>query len=153
MGEVFLAEDSELERKVALKVLLPEIAADEDRIRRFVQEAKAVSALNHPNILTVHEIGAVDQTRYIVTEYIKGETLRDRLVAEPLTLRETLDVTIQVSAALAAAHGAHIVHRDIKPENIMLRDDGFIKVLDFGLFRRRDSFPGEYGARCGDGYD
>lgn len=142
---MFLAEDSELERKVALKVLLPEIAADEDRIRRFVQEAKAVSALNHPNILTVHEIGAVDQTRYIVTEYIKGETLRDRLVAEPLTLRETLDVTIQVSAALAAAHGAHIVHRDIKPENIMLRDDGFIKVLDFGLAKLGNT-PGKTAA-------
>jgi len=133
MGEVYLAEDGELERKVALKLLLPEVAADEERVRRFVQEAKAASALNHPNILTVHEIGVVDSSRYIVTEYIKGETLRDRIASEPLTLREMLDVTLQVAAALSAAHGARIVHRDIKPENIMLRDDGFVKVLDFGL--------------------
>jgi serine/threonine-protein kinase len=139
MGEVFLAEDSELERKVALKVLLPEVAGDEERVRRFVQEAKAASALNHPNILTVHEIGTVDHTRYIVTEYIKGETLRERLSKEPISLRETLEVTLQVAAALAAAHGARIVHRDIKPENIMIRDDGFAKVLDFGLAKLSDA--------------
>lgn len=142
MGEVYLAEDSELERKVAIKVLLPNVAADEERVRRFVREAKAASALNHPNILTVHEIGNVDQTRYIVTEYIRGETLRDRLHREPVSLRETLDVTLQVAAALSAAHGAHIVHRDIKPENLMLRDDGFVKVLDFGLAKLSDT-PGK----------
>ena len=133
MGEVYLAEDTHLERQVALKVLRAEIADDEERVRRFVQEAKAASALNHPNILTVYEIGHFEDSRYIATELIKGETLRDRLRGEPLTLRETLDVALQVAAALNAAHDAGIVHRDIKPENIMLRDDGLAKVLDFGL--------------------
>ncbi len=133
MGEVYLAHDTKLERQVALKVLLDEVAGDADRVRRFVQEAQAASALNHPNILTVHEIGEFEHTRYIATELIKGETLRDRLGSEPMTLREVLDVAMQVAAALNAAHNAGIVHRDIKPENIMLRDDGIVKVLDFGL--------------------
>src|SRR5688572_11679986 len=103
MGEVYLAEDTKLERRVAIKILLAEVAGDETRVRRFVQEAKAASALNHPNILTVHEIGSSDESQYIVTEYIKGETLRDRLSNSSLPLRETLDVTIQVAAALSAA--------------------------------------------------
>ena len=133
MGEVYLAQDTKLERQVALKVLLDEVAGDEERVRRFVQEAKAASALNHPNILTVYEIGEYEHTRYIATELIKGETLRDRLRGEPMTLREVLDVAMQVAAALNAAHNAGIVHRDIKPENIMLRDDGIVKILDFGL--------------------
>ena len=133
MGEVYLAEDTRLERQVALKVLRSEIADDEERVRRFVQEAKAASALNHPNILTVYEIGHFENSRYIATELIKGETLRDRLQSGPLSMRETLDVALQVAAALNAAHEAGIVHRDIKPENIMLRDDGLAKVLDFGL--------------------
>jgi len=133
MGEVYLAEDTELERQVALKVLLAEVAADEDRVRRFVQEAKAASALNHPNILTVYEIGSMENLRFIATELIKGETLRERLLGDPLTLRETLDVAVQIASALNAAHSAGIVHRDIKPENVMLRDDGLVKVLDFGL--------------------
>jgi serine/threonine protein kinase/Tfp pilus assembly protein PilF len=133
MGEVYQAQDLHLERKVALKVLHAEIAEDEERVRRFVQEAKAASALNHPNILTVYEIGHFEKSRYIATELIKGENLRDRLRAEPLTLPETLDIASQVAAALNAAHEAGIVHRDIKPENIMLRDDGLAKVLDFGL--------------------
>ena len=133
MGEVYLAQDTKLDRQVALKVLLDEVAEDEDRVKRFVQEAKAASALNHPNILTVYEIGEFENSRYIATELIKGETLRDRLGSEPMTLREVLDVAMQVAAALNAAHGAGIVHRDIKPENIMLRDDGIVKVLDFGL--------------------
>jgi len=133
MGEVYLAEDLELGRQVALKVLLSEVAGDANRIRRFMQEAKAASALNHPNILTVYEIGSFEDSRYIATELIKGETLRDRLRGEPMTLREVLDVALQVAAALNAAHNAGIVHRDIKPENIMLRDDGIVKVLDFGL--------------------
>lgn len=135
MGEVYLAEDANLERRVALKIILSELAGDESRVRRFVQEAKAASALNHPNILTVHEIGELDGSRYIVTEYIKGETLRDRLSTGTLSLRETLDVTLQVAAALSAAHNAGIVHRDIKPENIMIRDDGIVKILDFGLVK------------------
>ncbi len=133
MGEVYLAEDTELGRQVALKILLSEVAGDEDRVRRFVQEAKAASALNHPNILTVYQIGMYEDSRFIATELIKGETLRDRLRGEPLTMREVLDVAMQIAAALNAAHNAGIVHRDIKPENIMLRDDGFVKVLDFGL--------------------
>ena len=133
MGEVYLAEDVELDRQVALKVLLPEVADSEDRVRRFIQEAKAASALNHPNILTVYEIGSFENTRFIATELIKGHTLHERLRKEELTLRETLDVGLQVAAALSAAHGAGIVHRDIKPDNIMLRDDGLVKVLDFGL--------------------
>ncbi len=133
MGEVYLAEDTELERQIALKVLLAEVADDEDRVRRFVQEAKAASALNHPNILTVYEIGSFENSRFIATELIKGETLRERLQRESLTLRETLDAAAQIASALNAAHSAGIVHRDIKPENIMLRDDGLVKVLDFGL--------------------
>ncbi|MCA1622922.1 MAG: protein kinase [Acidobacteria bacterium] len=145
MGEVYLAEDKELERHVAVKVLLPEVADDRARLGRFVREARAASALNHPNILTVHEIGGFENSRFIATEFVAGETLRDRLRgAEPLDLRETLDAALQIAAALAAAHEAGIVHRDIKPENIMLRDDGFVKVLDFGLAklteeRRRDA--------------
>jgi len=138
MGEVYLAHDPKLERQVAIKVLLDEVANDEDRVKRFVQEAKAASALNHPNILTVHEIGEFENSRYIVTELIKGKTLRDRLHGEPMTLREVLDIAMQVAAALNAAHAAGIVHRDIKPENIMLRDDGIVKVLDFGLAKLSD---------------
>ena len=133
MGEVFLANDTELDRQVALKILNAEIAGDDERVRRFVLEAKAASALNHPNILTVHDIGVHESIRFIATEFIKGKTLREHLQRDPLTLRETLDVAMQVAAALDAAHGAGIVHRDIKPENIMLRDDGIVKVLDFGL--------------------
>ncbi|MCP9493293.1 MAG: protein kinase [Pyrinomonadaceae bacterium MAG19_C2-C3] len=136
MGEVYLAEDSELERLVALKVLPTEIAKDTERVRRFVQEAKSASALNHPNILTIHEIGQFGDSPFIASEYIAGETLRDRegrSDTEPLTLDEVIDVAAQVAAALNAAHAADIVHRDIKPENIMLRGDGLVKVLDFGL--------------------
>jgi serine/threonine protein kinase/Flp pilus assembly protein TadD len=142
MGEVYLAEDTELERAVALKVLLAEVAADEDRVRRFVQEAKSASALNHPNILTVYEIGSFENSRFIATELIKGETLRERLQGEPLTLRETLDVAVQIASALNAAHAARIVHRDVKPENVMRRDDGLVKVLDFGLAKLTEQKAG-----------
>ncbi|MBP6001861.1 MAG: serine/threonine-protein kinase [Pyrinomonadaceae bacterium] len=152
MGEVYLAQDTKLERQVALKVLLDEVAGDEERVRRFVQEAKAASALNHPNILTVYEIGEFEHTRYIATELIKGETLRDRLRREPMTLREVLDVAMQVAAALNAAHSAGIVHRDIKPENIMLRDDGIVKVLDFGLAKLSEP-PATAGGREGGSED
>ncbi len=133
MGEVYLAEDTKLDRQIALKVLIDEVANDEDRVRRFVQEAKASSALNHPNILTIYEIGEFKNSRYIATEFIKGKTLRDRVSREPLTLRESLEVILQVTAALGAAHEAGIIHRDIKPENIMIREDRLVKVLDFGL--------------------
>ena len=135
MGEVYLAQDTKLDRQVALKILLPGLAADRDRMQRFVQEAKAASALNHPNILTIHEVGEADGQRFIVTEFIDGMTLRERL-ASPLDIEEALDIAVQISSALAAAHKAHIIHRDIKPENIMIRkDEGLVKVLDFGLAR------------------
>ena len=133
MGAVYLAKDTELDRQVGLKVLLDEVAGDEERVRRFTQEAKAASALNHPNILTVHEIGEFEGTRYIATELVKGETLRNRLRHGPMTLSEVLNISMQVATGLSAAHDAGIVHRDVKPENIMLRDDGIVKVLDFGL--------------------
>jgi len=133
MGEVYLAHDTELERDVALKILTAEVAADQQRMQRFIQEAKTASALNHPNIITIFEVGQAEGTRFIATEYIKGETLHQRLRREPLSLREFFEVAVQVATALSAAHVAKVVHRDIKPENIMLRPDGLVKVLDFGL--------------------
>src|SRR5499433_380401 len=133
MGQVYLAEDAKLRRKVALKLLPTSYTRDESRLRRFQQEARAASALNHPNILTIHELGEVDGEQFIATEFVEGETLRERLQRAPLSLAETLDVAVQIAGALAAAHKAGIVHRDIKPENIMLRHDGYVKVLDFGL--------------------
>lgn len=133
MGEVYLAHDPELERDVALKILAGDVAADQQRMQRFIQEAKTASALNHPNIITIYEVGQAEERRFIATEYIKGETLRQRLLREPLSLRECFEVAVQVAAALSAAHDAKVVHRDIKPDNIMLRPDGLLKVLDFGL--------------------
>ena len=133
MGEVYLAKDTKLDRKVALKILPAEVASHHDRMRRFVQEAKAVSALNHPNILTIHEIDESDTGHFIATEFIDGETLRERMRKGPLNVSEALDIATQIASALAAAHAAGIVHRDIKPENVMLRSDGIVKVLDFGL--------------------
>jgi serine/threonine protein kinase/Tol biopolymer transport system component len=132
MGEIYLAEDAKLDRKVALKLLPAEWTEDEDRLARFQREARAASALNHPNILTIYEIGEADGVHFIVTEFIEGETLRQRMQAL-MKLEEIFDVAIQIASALAAAHEAGIIHRDIKPENIMLRRDGIIKVLDFGL--------------------
>jgi eukaryotic-like serine/threonine-protein kinase len=139
MGEVLLAEDTKQHgRKVALKILPPELTESESRLRRFKQEARAVLALNHPNILTIFEIGDAANTSYIATEYIEGETLRHGLWNGPIDLDEALGIAIQVATALEAAHAAGIVHRDIKPENIMLRQDRIVrdrivKVLDFGL--------------------
>jgi serine/threonine protein kinase/tetratricopeptide (TPR) repeat protein len=133
MGEIYSARDTLLGRKVALKLLPFYFTQDTERVRRFQQEARAASALNHPNILTIYEIRQVDSTHYIATELINGETLRDRISRGPLKITEALDVGIQVAGALAAAHEAGIAHRDIKPENIMLRRDRIVKVLDFGL--------------------
>lgn len=139
MGEVFLAEDTKQHgRKVALKVLPPGLTKDEGRLRRFKQEARAILALNHPNILTIFEIGQTDSTYYIATEFIDGETLRQYLWRDPVKVDEALGIAIQIAMALEAAHAAGIVHRDVKPENIMLRHDRFVrdrfvKVLDFGL--------------------
>ncbi len=133
MGEVYLAEDETLNRKVALKLLPVRFTRDEERVRRFQREARAASALNHPNIITIYEIGQDEDLHYIATEYIEGETLRERMATRRLNIGEVLDVAIGVASALAAAHDAGIIHRDIKPENIMLRPDGLVKVLDFGL--------------------
>src|SRR6266498_4092595 len=134
MGEVYLAQDTKLDRKVAIKFLHEEFSKDSDKLNRFVQEAKAASGLNHPNILTVYEIGEVDGKNYIATELIDGQTLREHLShKESLQLNQILKLGVQVAEGLAAAHQAGIIHRDIKPENIMLRKDGYAKVLDFGL--------------------
>src|SRR5262245_12000099 len=134
MGEVYLAHDTNLDRKVAIKFLNEEFSKDSDKLKRFIQEAKASSALNHPNILTVYEIGEVDGKNYIATELIDGHTLREHLShKDSLLLHTILKIGIQVAEALSAAHQAGIIHRDIKPENIMIRRDGYAKVLDFGL--------------------
>jgi serine/threonine protein kinase/Flp pilus assembly protein TadD len=133
MGEVFLAQDTTLGRKVALKLLRRDFTSNEEKLRRFRQEARAASALNHPNILTIHEIGLEGPLHFMASEYVEGETLRQHLSRAPMTLGQTLDVSVQVASALAAAHQAGIIHRDIKPENVMLRSDGYVKVLDFGL--------------------
>ena len=133
MGEVYLAQDTQLRRLVALKLLPQELTGDEERLRRFKQEAFTASALNHPNILTIYEIGLEDDTDFIVTEFIDGVSLRDYMAKQPMTIEQVLDFGSQIASALAAAHAAGIVHRDIKPENVMVRRDGFVKVLDFGL--------------------
>ncbi len=133
MGEVYLAGDTRLDRKVAVKILNEKFAAAESNLARFTQEAKAASALNHPNILVIHEIGEAENANFIVSEFIEGKTLRETVEDSPLKLSEVLDIAIQIGNALAAAHAAKIVHRDIKPENIMIRPDGYVKVLDFGL--------------------
>src|SRR5215469_7326560 len=133
MGEVYLATDITAGRKAALKLLPVRFASDTERLKRFQQEAQAVVALNHPNILTVYEIGKDHSTHYIASELIEGETLRQRLTRGGMQLSEAVDIAIQVASALAAAHRAGIVHRDVKPENIMLRPDGYVKVLDFGI--------------------
>ena len=138
MGEVYLAHDTKLDRNVALKLLPagvvePEAGANIDRVRRFVQEAKAASALNHPNILTIYEIDEIDSEHFIATEFVDGETLRDRLRSGPMQPGEAIDIAIQIASALCATHSVGIIHRDIKPDNVMLRRDGIVKVLDFGL--------------------
>src|SRR5437870_5989132 len=135
MGEVFLARDtSELDRTVALKFVTAEIASDPLRLQRFIQEARTVSALNHPNILTIYEFGQVENTRFLATEFIDGETLRQHLSVRGVKLHQVLEIATQIAAALDAAHEAGVIHRDIKPENIMIRQrDHIVKVLDFGL--------------------
>ncbi|MBA3714012.1 MAG: protein kinase [Pyrinomonadaceae bacterium] len=133
MGEVYLADDTRLGRKVALKLLPPQFTVNADRVRRFGQEARAASALNHPNIVTFHEIGQTDSLHFIATEFVDGETLRAHMANTRMTIGEVLDVAAQVASALSAAHEAGIVHRDVKPDNVMLRRDRIVKVLDFGL--------------------
>ncbi len=141
MGEVYLAKDKRLGRRVAVKILNEKFAKNESNLKRFTQEAKAASALNHPNILIIHEIGEEQATNYIVSEFIEGKTLREIFESSPLKLSEALDMAIQIAGALTAAHVAAIVHRDIKPENIMVRPDGYVKVLDFGLAKLVEQKP------------
>ena len=138
MGEVYLAADTRLERKVALKVLPKGFTTDPDRVRRFIQEAKAASALNHPNIVTIHDIGESEAGRYIAMEHVRGKTLR-AMYADMVSVAKAAKLMTQVAQALSVAHAAGIVHRDIKPDNIMVRDDGYVKVLDFGLARLTQS--------------
>lgn len=140
MAEVYLAEDARLGRRVALKLLLSDYIKDSDRLRRFEQEARAASALNHPNIITIYEIGETDRAQFIAMEYVEGETLRARLKRGKMDLFDAVEAAIQIASALKAAHEAGIVHRDIKPENIMLRPDGITKVLDFGIVKLTEKF-------------
>jgi len=142
MGEVYLAHDTTLNRRVALKVLPADLISNRERLHRFEQEARAASALNHPNIITIHEIGAEADTHFIATEFIEGETLWQRLQTARVEIAETLNIAIQIAAALDAAHRSGIVHRDIKPENVMLRADGLVKVLDFGLAKLTEKQDG-----------
>jgi serine/threonine-protein kinase len=135
MGEVYLAEDTRLGRNVALKVLPLQFTRDDERVRRFQQEARAASALNHPNIITIYEIGKIGPRHFIATEFIQGETLRRHMARSQMKITEALQVAAKVASALCAAHDAGIVHRDIKPENIVLRTDRIVKVLDFGLVK------------------
>lgn len=138
MGEVYLARDTKLDRRIALKLLPAHFAADPERVSRFEREARAASALNHPNIITIHEIGQQDGKHFIATEYIAGETLRQRLNRGPLVRHEAVTIARQIAGAIAAAHRAGIVHRDIKPENVMIWPDGLVKVVDFGLAKPLD---------------
>ena len=143
MGIVYLAQDVRLGRKIAIKLLPSQFTSDKDRLRRFQQEARAASALNHPNILTVHEIQQKDGLHYIATEFVDGVTLRQHMSEHRMSLNEVLDVATQIASALQAAHAAGIAHRDVKPENVMIRSDGYIKVLDFGLAKltEQESLP------------
>jgi len=141
MGEVYLATDKQLERNIALKVLPAEFCCDVERVRRFKQEARAASALNHPNILTIHEIGEVEDRLFIATEFIDGETLREKIRKNDLTVYESVRIAEQVAAGLSVAHSSNIIHRDIKPENIMIRSDGYAKILDFGLAKLVEKKP------------
>ncbi len=153
MGEVYLAEDERLGRKLAIKILLEQFTQEPDRVRRFEQEARAASALNHPNIITIYEIGAVNSVtgplHFIATEFVEGETLRSRLSGisslGKIGIVEAIEIAIQCCNALQAAHKSGIIHRDIKPENIMLRPDGYVKILDFGLAKLTEQSPEEPG--------
>ena len=139
MGEVYLATDTKLDRKLALKMLPPEFTADPDRLRRFEQEAKAASALNHPNIITIYETGEADGIHFIASEFIDGQTLRQWMADTGMKLHERIDVAIQIASALIEAHAEGIIHRDIKPENVMVRPNGLVKILDFGLAKLTES--------------
>ncbi len=139
MGEVYLAEDTKLGRRVAIKILSEEYTTNKDRLHRFEQEACAASALNHPNILTIHEVGSDAGKHFIATEYIDGQTLRRRIGGTQMDVAEVLDIAVQAAGALEEAHAAGIIHRDVKPDNIMIRRNGYVKVLDFGLAKLAES--------------
>src|SRR5207247_5979795 len=162
MGEVYRAQDTRLKREVAIKVLPQAFAADRERLRRFEQEARAAAALNHPNIVSVHDMGTADGSPYIVAELLEGQNLGDLLRQGPVPARKALEYAIQAARGLAAAHDAHIIHRDLKPENLFITTDGQVKILDFGLAKlsrsdapRSDSGSGvarpqtEAGSRVG----
>src|SRR5206468_396358 len=143
MGEVYLAEDTKLGRKVALKLLAEELTQNRDRLSRFDQEAYAASALNHPNIITIYEMGDEGGRHFIATEFIDGVTLRKHLRSGPMDFAEVLNIAIQMAGALDEAHAAGIIHRDIKPENIMIRRNGHIKMLDFGLAKLTEALSAD----------
>lgn len=138
MGDVYLAQDTKLDRRVAIKVLPPELVAHKDRLKRFQQEVRAVSSLNHPNILTIHDFGVEKGSHFFAMEFVDGMTLREKIVGGQNSINEILDIAAQASSALSAAHEAGIIHRDIKPDNIMVRKDGIVKVLDFGIAKLTD---------------
>ena len=133
MGEVYLAKDTKLDRQVAIKILNEQFSRDKSNLERFIREAKTASGLNHPNILVIHEIGEEDGSKYIVSEFIEGKTLRGVAEDPSMRISDLLDIATQIVGAMTAAHRANIVHRDLKPENIMIRPDGYVKILDFGL--------------------
>lgn len=143
MGEVYLAEDTRLRRKVALKMLAPELTLNERGLRRFEQEALAASALNHPSILTIYEFGQANGMHFIASEFVDGATLRKKIMVGRLELNAAIDIAIQMASALAAAHASGIVHRDIKPENVIVRTDGLVKVLDFGIAKLSEKRQGD----------
>jgi len=147
MGEVYLAHDPALDRRVALKLLSPRLTGDPHWLRRFVREARAASALNHPNVLTIHEVGEVDGVHFIASEFVEGETLRRRLEHGALTTDDAVEIAAQIASGLGEAHTHGIVHRDVKPENVMLRKDGYVKVLDFGLAKVVGLVPDASGRR------
>src|SRR5436190_8320892 len=147
MGEVYLAQDTKLDRKVALKILPADLAANRDRMERFVREAKSAAALNHPNIATIHEIGESDGVNFIAMEFIDGATLREKIHSDQTDLRKLLRYLQHVAEGLAKAHAAGIVHRDLKPDNIMVTRDGHAKILDFGLAKLIEQrLPNEQGS-------
>ncbi|MGA7458685.1 MAG: protein kinase [Candidatus Korobacteraceae bacterium] len=151
MGEVYLAQDTRLRRKVAIKLLAPELTGDQRGMRRFEQEALAASALNHPNILTIYEFGQAEDLHFIVCEYVDGLTLRQKMSRGRLGLRSAVEIVVQIANALAAAHASGIVHRDIKPENVIVRDDGIVKVLDFGIAKLSPRYTGQMTRRTAHG--
>ena len=142
MGEVYLAQDTALARKVALKILPPDLALKQERMARFVREAKAAAALNHPNIAHIYEIGEQNSLHFIAMEYVEGKTLREKIHQDRTEIRKLLKYLQQVASGLAKAHAAGIIHRDLKPDNIMIAKDGYAKILDFGVAKMARDTPG-----------